>query len=168
MIKYAVQCKKGHAFEAWFQNSAAFDTQTRRGLVSCPDCGSTKVEKALMAPHVSASTRSKGRSSTPRASRNSDASETTVAPSTTASQVVASPAVTIPAEMAEMLRKIRREVEAKAEYVGPKFAEEARKIHYEEAPERGIYGEASLADVKALHDEGIDCLPLPILPEDRN
>jgi hypothetical protein len=169
MIKYAVQCKKGHGFEAWFQNSAAFDTQTKRGLVACPECGSTKVEKALMAPHVSASTRNKGSTIAPRASINRDERETTVAPAeSTASQVVASPAVTIPAEMAEVLRKIRREVEAKSEYVGPKFAEEARKIHYEEAPERGIYGEASLADVKALHDEGIDCLPLPILPEDRN
>jgi hypothetical protein len=70
--------------------------------------------------------------------------------------------------MVEIMRQIRREVEAKAENVGKRFAEEARKMHYNEAPERGIYGEASLDDVKALHEEGIDCLPLPVLPEDRN
>ena len=163
MIKYSVQCKKGHGFEAWFQNSAAFDTQTKRGLVSCPDCGSTKVEKALMAPHVSASTRTKG------AGTQMERRELAVAkPNDAPARTVASPAVAIPAEMAAVLRKIRREVETKAEYVGPKFAEEARKIHYDEAPERGIYGEASLADVQALHEEGIDCLPLPVLPEERN
>ena len=92
----------------------------------------------------------------------------TVAAEPQVKQPMASPTVALPAEMAEFLRKVRREVEAKAEYVGPKFADEARKIHYDEAPERGIYGEASLDEVKALHDEGIDCLPLPVLPEDRN
>ena len=67
-----------------------------------------------------------------------------------------------------MLRKVRREVEAKADYVGPRFAEEARKIHFDEAPPRGIYGEATLDEVRELHEDGIDCLPLPVLPEDRN
>lgn len=161
MIKYSVQCQQGHGFEAWFQNSAAFDTQTKRGLVSCPDCGSIKVTKALMAPNVSTSTRRKGRG-------RAEATEVTVAAEPQVKQPMASPAVALPPEMAEFLRKVRREVEAKAEYVGPNFAEEARKIHYDEAPERGIYGEASLDEVKALHDEGIDCLPLPVLPEDRN
>ena len=163
MIKYSVQCQKGHGFEAWFQNSGAFETQTKRGLVSCPDCGSTKVAKALMAPHVSTTTRRKGGRSAPVISRDAETLPVAAKP-----QPVASPAVAMPREMAEVLRKIRREIEAKADYVGPNFAEEARKIHYDEAPERGIYGEASLDDVKALHEEGIDCLPLPVLPEDRN
>ncbi len=164
MIKYSVQCKQGHGFEAWFQNSAAFDTQTKRGLVTCPDCGSTKVTKALMAPNVSPSTRTKGaRSSRAVVDVGSEA-----APAAEAVPAVAAAGVTIPREVADMLRKIRREVEAKAEYVGPKFAEDARKIHYDEAPARGIYGEASVDDVKALHEEGIDFLPLPVLPEDRN
>ena len=166
MIKYSVQCQKGHGFEAWFQNSAAFETQTKRGLVSCPACGSVKVTKALMAPHVSAKTRKKGKAE-PMPQGVATGREVAVAPARGA-QRVASPPVAIPAEMAELLRHIRREVEANADYVGPKFAEEARKIHYEEAPERGIYGEASLEDVQALHEEGIDCLPLPVLPEDRN
>ena len=157
MIKYSVQCQKGHGFEAWFPNSDAFDKQTKRGLVSCPDCGSVKVTKALMAPHVSRKTRKKGQSEVVPAVRSGPGV-----------QRVATPGVAMPAEMVELLRKIRKDVEAKAEYVGPKFADEARKIHYDEAPERGIYGEASLDDVKALHEEGIDCLPLPLLPEERN
>ena len=66
------------------------------------------------------------------------------------------------------MRRMRDEVETKAEYVGPRFAEEARKIHYEEAEARGIYGEASIDDAKALHDEGVEFYPLPRLPEDQN
>jgi hypothetical protein len=161
MIKYAVQCKKGHGFEAWFQNSDAFDKQTKRGLVACPDCGSTKISKALMAPNVSAKTR-KGKTAMAPAERPTAGRQKAPA------QAVAAPQMALPAEMVEVLRRIKQEVEAKADYVGPKFAEEARKIHYNETPERSIYGEASLEDVKELAEEGIDCLPLPVLPEDRN
>ena len=160
MIKYSVQCQKGHGFEAWFQNSDAFDKQAKRGLVVCPDGGSVKVTKALMAPNVSAKTRKKG--SAPGAGIVRDDA------GASASQRVATPDVAMPPEMAELMRKIRREVVEKAEYVGPKFAEEARKMHFDEAPERGIYGEASLDEVKALHEDGIGVLPLPVLPEDRN
>ncbi len=163
MIKYAVQCKKGHGFEAWFQNSDAFDKQTKRGLLACPDCGSTKITKALMAPNVSARTR-KAKSVTMPAGKPS--SQATQPPQP--NRAVAASPMGLPAEMVEVLRRIKQEVETKADYVGPKFAEEARKIHYNEVPERGIYGEASLEDVKDLLDEGIDCLPLPVLPEDRN
>ena len=168
MIKYSVQCQKGHGFEAWFQNSAAFDTQVKRGFVVCPDCGSIRVTKALMAPNVSAKTRRKGGAKSvaqaPRtASVGGEDAAVTAAP-----QRVTAPQGALPAELVDVLRKVRREVEAKADYVGPRFADEARKIHYDEAPARGIYGEASLDDVRALHEEGIDCLPLPVLPEDRN
>ena len=163
MIKYAVLCQKGHGFEAWFQNSDACDKQIKRGLVTCPDCGSIKVSKALMAPNVSARTRKKGAAT--GVGRSIASRAAAVSP---AAQKVATPAVAMPAELVDMMRKIRREVEAKAENVGRNFAEEARKIHYEEAPERGIYGEASLDDVQALADEGISVLPLPVLPEDAN
>jgi hypothetical protein len=164
MIKYSVQCAKGHGFEAWFQNSGAFDTQTKRGLVSCPKCSSVKITKALMAPNVSASTRKKGVNVGAKASRKSASTEVAAAAPTAASL----PERVMPPEMLDLMRKIRKEVEAKAENVGTNFAEVARKMHYNEAPERGIYGHASLDDVKALHEEGIDCLPLPVLPEDRN
>ena len=72
------------------------------------------------------------------------------------------------AEIMKAMRELRRKVEDNAEYVGPRFAEEARRIHYKESEEKGIYGEASLAEAKELADEGIDFVPLPVLPEDQN
>ena len=160
MIKYSIQCQKGHGFEAWFQNSGAFDTQAKRGLVSCPDCGSTRVTKAMMAPNVSAKTRKKGGAVLSRGPRRE-----VVAPAGSADTAQR---MAMTGEMPEILRKIRAEIEAKSEYVGPRFAEEARKIHFDEAPQRGIHGEASIADVKSLLEDGIECLPLPVLPEERN
>ena len=71
-------------------------------------------------------------------------------------------------ELVSAMRKLRAEIEAKSEYVGPRFSEEARKIHYEEAPARGIHGEATADEAKALREEGIEFFPLPALPEDRN
>jgi hypothetical protein len=156
MIKYALVCQKKHAFEAWFQSSAAFDKQAKRGLVTCPDCGSHKVSKAIMSPRVAR----RDRDDTPRRSKPS-AGKTVVPASNTAP----SPAA---AEMLAMMRKLRDEVTKNADNVGPRFAEEARKIHYEETPARGIYGEASPEEVKALHEEGVECYPLPVLPEDGN
>jgi hypothetical protein len=138
MIKYQLQCDKDHDFAGWFQSSDAFDKQVKRKLVDCPTCGSTKVRKALMAPSVATS-------------RN---------------KAAITPAVQ--AEIVKAMREVRRKVEENAEYVGPRFAEEARKIHYKETDEKGIYGEASLAEAKELADEGIDFLPLPVLPEDQN
>lgn len=144
MIKYRLNCHKGHDFEAWFSNSDAFDRQARRGQVVCPSCGSAKVEKAIMAPAVK--TRKGEKQGTPAAKRERE----------------------IPAEVLHVMRELRREVETKAEYVGPRFAEEARKIHFEETAPRGIYGEASLAEAKELADDGIPFLPLPKLPEEEN
>jgi hypothetical protein len=149
MIRYQLTCKADHRFEGWFRSSGDFDKQAKRGVIACPSCGSTKVGKALMAPAVA--TRETGESAArkPRKGRSA-------------------PHVSAPPEFMEMFRKLRREVEAKAEYVGPRFAEEARKIHYEEKEQRGIWGEATISDAKELADEGIDVMPLPVLPEDQN
>jgi hypothetical protein len=148
MIRYALRCRKGHEFEAWFKSSDAFDQQAKTGKVLCAVCGSKKVEKALMAPSVS--TRKKAEpvavAQTPPGDKQSE----------------------IRREMMALMRKLRAEVEANAEYVGPQFADEARKIHHEESPARGIYGEATAEDVKALKEEGIEFYPLPALPEDHN
>jgi hypothetical protein len=159
MIKYALVCQKSHEFEAWFQSSATFDRQAKRGLVVCPECGSHKVSKAIMAPRVAR--RDKGAASPPPIASG----EQVPAQAMTAANMAPTGAA---AEMLQMMRKLRDEVVKNAENVGPRFAEEARKIHYEEAPQRGIYGEASPQDVKALHEEGIECYPLPKLPDDRN
>ncbi|MEQ1649860.1 MAG: DUF1178 family protein [Hyphomicrobiaceae bacterium] len=163
MIRYAVVCHKGHAFDGWFGSSDAFDRQAKRGLITCPKCSSTKISKGLMAPAISTKTRNKG-SKAPVATSTSE-----IAHNQTNTHVATqSAAAAVPAEMLDLMRKVRKEVEAKADYVGPRFADEARKIHHEEAPSRGIYGEASIEDVKALHEEGVECFPLPTLPEDHN
>ena len=166
MIRYRLQCNKSHEFEAWFNSSKAYDTQARRGLVECPDCGSKKVTKALMAPGVATRGRDRGRDEAPAAV--APQSETAEAPS----QALASPEATAHQEMqrqfVDMIRHIRKEVESKSEYVGPRFAEEARKIHHKEAKARGIWGEASPKEAHDLVEDGIDCLPLPRLPEDNN
>ena len=156
MIKYRLQCKKEHEFESWFSDSAGYDKQVKRGLVTCPHCGSSKVSKALMAPSVS--TRSRNRDAD-RAREREAALPQQLSESDTKRLVVQK-------EMIELMRKVRRHVEANAEYVGPRFAEEARKIHHEETEARGIYGETSLEEAKELAEEGIDILPLPRLPED--
>ncbi|MEM8686487.1 MAG: DUF1178 family protein [Pseudomonadota bacterium] len=146
MIRYDLECDKGHSFDGWFSNSASYDKQAAAGIVECPICGSTTVHKALMAPGIPAKSNSK--SDAQKVMQN--------APNTTA------------AELTDMIRKLRTHVEENSEYVGPRFAEEARKIHYEEAEARGIYGEASVKDAQELSEEGIEVQPLPLLPEEHN
>lgn len=164
MIRYDLQCKKGHAFDGWFQSSAAFDKQSKRKLVACPKCASTDVSKALMAPRVTTA-KQKDKARKEVAARAVVARSGAAAPQ---EAVAAAQLTSEQKEIVDLMRNLRKEVEANAEYVGPRFAEEARKIHDEETPARGIYGEASLAEVKELHEDGIECFPLPILPEDSN
>lgn len=155
MIRYQLHCDKDHEFEGWFASSAAFDKQSKRGLVVCPECGSSAVDKSIMAPNVGI-----------KGNRKSEAQRSdAVVSAANGSAAETSPSY---AELRAALRKVREEVEAKAEYVGPRFAEEARKIHHQESEQRGIYGEASLEDAHSLLKEGIDFLPLPRLPEDYN
>ena len=139
MISYSLQCSKGHRFEAWFKSAAAYDEQQARGIVHCAQCGDTHVEKAVMAPAVAR---------------------------TDGDRVTLSSAHPDAVKFRQMLREYRRKVLAEAENVGPRFAEEARKIHFEEAEARGIYGEATPDEVAALLDDGIDFLPLPDVGED--
>ncbi len=155
MIRYRLVCKKGHEFEGWFASSAAYDKQAKRGQLSCPTCGITKITKALMAPSVAKRTRAKGGEKAAEVPKPE-------APKPDVQRVAAH------RELAAAMRKIRAEIEAKSEYVGPRFSEEARKIHHEEAPARGIHGEATAEEAKALAEEGIEFFPLPILPEDHN
>lgn len=148
MIRYDLICEKGHDFDGWFRDSASYDEQASRGLVSCTHCGSAKIEKQLMAPGIPA-----------KANRKEEAP---------AKQMVAGPVDPRLAMMMQMVREMRKHVAENAEYVGENFAEEARKIHYEETEQRGIYGEATPDDAKALIEEGIAVHPLPRLPEDGN
>ncbi len=160
MIRYQLQCDKEHTFEAWFANSAAYDKQAKRKLVICPECGSTKVAKAIMAPNIAI----KGNKKNAAAAAAERAGGVMTTPSGPVDPKVAAAR----REVMTALRKVREIVEKNAEYVGPKFAEEARKIHYKEAEEKGIYGEATPGEVKDLLEEGVDIHPLPVLPEDQN
>lgn len=143
MIVYNLRCENSHEFEGWFKDSVAFDEQAANGKLICPLCETRKVEKALMAPAV-AGTKKRGASSG---------------------------GVSSPAELKQMrqfMTGLRKYVQEHAEYVGPKFPEEARKIHYGETEERHIYGEATIKEAHELMEEGVDVAPMPPDLDDAN
>lgn len=142
MIKFALRCEEAHAFEGWFASNEDFERQKAAGPISCPICGSSAVVKALMAPAVATA---------------DDRSQTQVVAGGAAQQ-----------EMMAKLKELVTQIRAQSEDVGARFPEEARKIHYGEAPQRGIIGQAKPEDVGALLEEGIAVAPLPVLPEDAN
>ncbi len=141
MIRFSLACDHDHGFEGWFRNNDDFDTQKKRGFVECPVCGSHHVEKALMAPAVS----------TARNQRK-------IALAMGQEQRKAM------AQLKAMAEKVREN----ADYVGDKFAEEARKIHFGETDARGIYGEATQDEARGLIEDGVEFMPIPTFPEDRN
>jgi hypothetical protein len=140
VIKYRLHCVKGHEFEAWFSSSAAYDAQAQGQQVCCPECDGREVVKAVMAPNVAL-----------RGAAESAGDAQRKVPT-----------------VVHLLREVRRAVLATAEDVGGRFPEEARKIHYGEAPPRGIAGTASGEEARALIEEGIEILMLPPLPEEAN
>jgi hypothetical protein len=160
MIRYALICQQGHQFESWFQDSSAYDKQAKRGLVSCPHCGSAKVEKAIMAPRLSATAK--------RRSKAIEAPET--APEAAPAPAPAPVAMISPQEqeIRAKLKELRDHLTKNADNVGAKFPEEARKMHYGEVEHRSIYGVASPEEAKELSEEGIEFHPLPSLPDERN
>jgi hypothetical protein len=159
MIKYRLRCTNDHAFEGWFKDSATYERQEKRKLLECPVCASPRVERAIMAPSVTRKGNSAARKTEPAAEAPpTDASPTPNLP-------VATPGPAMPPEMRKMLLALRGQVEQHCDYVGEKFAEEARKIHYGEADRRGIYGETSEEEAAALADEGIEFGRLPWVPK---
>ena len=161
MIVFTLKCRDGHEFETWFRDSAEYERQAKRGLVSCPDCGSTKVEKAPMAPRL-------GRSSKfdpePRpAPRAVEAEPSAAAPAAAPAEAVPDRPPT-PAEFRRALQVLRQHVETNCENVGKGFAEEARKIHKGEAKARGIYGDATPTEAKKLAEDGIEIAAIPWVP----
>jgi hypothetical protein len=178
MIRYALACDQGHSFETWFQNSAAYDKQRKRSLVTCPLCGSAKVEKAIMAPNVAANasiSASSSEAAGPQPPGPSPAPPNPVPPPLQPAPMPPIPpknpvAMVSPPEreLRAKLKELRDHIVKNANYVGSRFPEEARKIHYGETEHRSIYGEASPEEAKELHEEGIEFHPLPILPDDKN
>jgi hypothetical protein len=162
MIRYTLRCECGHAFESWFQSSSAYDSQIKRKLVTCPACGSVKVDKAIMAPQIVSK---KGR-------------ESAVPAPVEPAEVTPPPAPTQPSstpllmaqerELRAKLKELRDHIVKNADNVGERFPTEARKMHYGDIEHRPIYGEASPDEARDLIDEGVEVTPLPVLPDDRN
>ncbi|TNE67526.1 MAG: DUF1178 family protein [Alphaproteobacteria bacterium] len=149
MIVFDLKCPHDHRFEAWFRSSAAYEEQCVSGAVECPYCGSIEISKAPMAPNVAAkgNTKPEPRRDTPKSVMHS-----------TGDARLAEMA----GEVQAIMERMRAHVEENCDYVGNRFADEARKIHYGETEERGIYGETTSEETRALMEEGIDVLPLPI------
>lgn len=162
MIRYALICAKDHEFDAWFASAQGYDDQKERRLVECPACGARDVRKALMTPAVATSRRREVGTPPPESLPDTG----TTAPAERAPQLAALP----PEKQAivEQIRSLKKKLMEGAEDVGPRFPEEARKIHYGESSPRGIYGKASLEEAGDLAEEGIEFLPLPDLPGDQN
>lgn len=141
MIRFSLICEREHEFEGWFRSNDDFETQKKRGFVDCPTCGSRKVDKALMAPAISTGAKQE---------------KIALAMGEAQRQALA------------QLRALSRKIRENADYVGDRFAEEARRIHFGESEARGIYGEATSEEVRGLIKDGVDFMPIPMLPEDRN
>ncbi len=137
MILFDLKCANDHVFEAWFKDSETFESQADGDEIVCPLCGDSTVEKALMAPRIGKGDHAMAKKAAEHAKR-----------------------------YAAFASKVRRHVEDNCDYVGPEFAEEARKIHYGESEARGIYGEASDNDAEALDEEGIEVQRIPWAPRE--
>jgi hypothetical protein len=160
MIHYNLRCAKGHAFESWFQSSSAYEVQEKRQLVSCPVCGSTEVERAIMAPQIVS-----------KKGRESATSEPAPPPAPSTEVTAPAPTPLLMAQEQELrakLRELRDHIVKNADNVGERFPAEARKMHYGDIEHRPIFGEASPDEARSLIDEGVEVMPLPVLPDDRN
>lgn len=153
MIRFTLCCAQDHSFEGWFRSNNDFDAQSAKRLIECPICSSSSVSKALMAPAVSTS---RAQNVRPQVSVSDDHDVLTLSHGQNQQEIMA------------QMRILARKLKDGAEYVGDKFALEARKIHDGEADARGIYGEATIAEAQSLAEDGIDFLPIPSFPEDHN
>jgi hypothetical protein len=153
MIRFALVCDNGHQFESWFASNESYDFQIAKGLVACPNCNSAKVAKAIMAPAVARN--DKSAAAKPGAMKQ-DVMKQDVA-------LIGAKA----AGLRQMARDLHEKLVDATEDVGAAFPDEARRIHAGETPERAIRGQASLEEARALLEEGVSILPMPVLPDDR-
>jgi hypothetical protein len=153
MIHYQLRCGQAHGFDGWFKDSASFEKQAKRGLIECPDCGGTDIERALMAPALGR------REAVPAVVEAS--SPPAAAPAAAPENVAA---VRLPARMVAALQRMRAEVEKNCDYVGTDFADQARAMHRGEVEPKGIYGEASDEQAESLAEEGVAVARIPWVP----
>ncbi len=149
MIRYTLKCENAHQFESWFKSADAFQSLAASGMVECPGCGSSNVDKSLMTPGVSTSK-----------TKATDAAPT--------SAMESQPVVSAPdPKLTKALSALRKHVEENSEYVGQNFAKDATAMHLGDMPTRSIYGEVAPEDAKRLAEDGIPALPLPFVPKAR-
>ena len=147
MISFDLICSNGHTFEGWFSSSKDYEKQLKLKSIECPFCSDNVIQKALMAPNVSTTNNNSKTPNKVIEEKRSDQSST--------GNLHNSP------EVISAFKKLRKVVEDNCDYVGNKFAEEARKISYGESKPRGIYGETSAEEAKELNEEGIEFGILP-------
>ena len=160
MIKYALICEADHEFESWFPDSASYDKQAKRGLVTCPVCDSSKVSKAIMSPNVARKDKDRA------IAADNDDSPTPAAPAQQAQNIALLDEQQ--QQLRGMIRELHEKIVASTDDVGENFPEEARKMHDGETPARSIRGKASFEEARELLEDGIPVLPIPDLPEERN
>jgi len=148
VIRFSLVCDQGHEFESWFRDGSSYEDQAERGLLTCPHCGSAKVGKAIMAPQV--------------ARKDREAPPPAAPPQPVALMSAEEQA------LRAKVRELRAMLTDKSDYVGEHFASEARKMHEGDVEQRAIHGEATGEDVRSLLEDGIEVLPLPTLPDERN
>jgi len=149
MIHYQLQCSRSHAFDGWFKDSASFEKQAKRGLIECPECGGTTVERALMAPALAK------RDAAPVSAPEPPA------PAAAPEKIAGG---RLPAHMMAALQRMRAEVEKNCDYVGPDFADKARAMHRGDAEPKSIYGETTEEQAESLAEEGISVAKIPWVP----
>ncbi len=150
MVVYTLRCRAGHRFEGWFRSAEDCARQQKAGLLTCPECGSHDIEKRPSAPNVARSTPETDAAGLPE-----------TRPPVHRHVPARMHASGVEERMHRFLKDLRREVEKRCEYVGRRFPEEVRRIHYGETEKRGIYGEATPEESRALREEGIEVIPLP-------
>ncbi len=146
MIRYALKCENDHQFESWFKSSEAFDQLARNGLVDCPQCSSSSIEKTLMAPRVPA------KSNKPEVANLAPTQPMASGPDP---------------KIEKALKELRAHVESNSEYVGPRFAAEATSMHLGDKPSRSIYGEVNPEEAKRMAEDGVPAMPLPFVPKQK-
>jgi len=168
MIVFDLKCEQDHQFEAWFKSSGAYAEQQAAGLVSCPYCESSQISKAPMAPNIAAKGNQLARETAPVEAAPLQAEEKPEAADSVLSGAGDAKLAELASEAQKVFAKLKNHVEENCDYVGGDFAAEARKIHYGESEERGIYGESTKEETTELLEEGIDIMPLPGTPTRRS
>ncbi len=168
MIRFSLHCDNGHGFESWFRDNASFEAQVVATLVECPVCGSSGIEKSIMAPHVARTDRARATSSQPPEQASEGQASSPMQALTDDKATESTNALPSDKAMRDLVRAFRQHVAQSADHVGDRFADEALKMHHGEIEHRAIYGSSTFEDARMLNEEGVSFHPLPVLPDDRN